>query len=241
MMYSAYLSSPSLNGYSCRALFIEPYTEGLANLTIASGRDKAASVALKSICEVVKYESKWELYKVRTLHFVTAILLLIPLVNIVALLILRANARRLSFSVTLKNKAILEEVEICIGRFLLPYINGKVKPEAEEQRCRPVVKDLFDYLSTKYSIAPEEAVPIVETALYFYVKFSVTGFYTFLNKKDVFKRGVRLTPQSKELVQLIDALRPALKKDFPFIEMTAAQLEKIVVEALKAVNQENSA
>lgn len=118
-----------------------------------------------------------------------------------------------------------EEIAGFVKAFLHPYISGEITPENEPKNR----KSLESLLAEKFGDDPK----IKKFALADYLEASALGLY--INLK--LGANTELKPDSPEFKLLIDALGPAIRKDFPSLKLSKEDLIKKSGEALTNVNK----
>lgn len=126
-----------------------------------------------------------------------------------------------------------KEVRKAVDAFLLPYITGQI--ESEDDKRLPFFTTLLREMKQKFGEEINE-YSVQCLAIDAYLLRSAHGLY--INQKSA--RGVFL-PGGEEFTILVEAVKPALEKDFPQFSIGSKEIETLCSKALDKVNQERNA
>lgn len=198
MITNNYLSQAGINNNSPCSLITTPYYEGIQNIGKAFSNSPAYTL-IDRVC-----------------HLVAGLLLLIPLVNIIALLFFRL------FNSLPEDDFINRFVE----NYLFPYYTGQITPENEPQPHIPMMENLaaaFSQAGFNWSQSQ-----LQEEALKQYVYRSCLGLYVHLQRIE------QIELDTPEFQSLLNALNPAIRRDFPNF---TGSIEELARNGLTHVNR----
>lgn len=238
-MYNPYLSIGTLQSNKSDLLVSYLIRDGYQNIKNAYAKKIITNITLENLNPFISIESFLSNWRFRIKHLLAGMSLIPPVINRVALYILREKVScKLSNKDMLLGHPLHAEIETFVSKFLFMYIKGEVKPMTECPRRPSLTQMLFQRLASLKDIYSHEIDSIIETAFYFYLKVSVTGLYMYLRKIKKIGDDDYVTIGSEGFKMLLAALEPALKKDFPSLVFSTESVAAYAEKSLNEFNEE---